>query len=92
MNPTAKMTTDGDLGESIVKIHDQSDCTYGVPRVTAELRLGLGQMVNRKRVERLMRERGLQPVTRRRPQGCARRNPADPLSDDLVHHQFRPDC
>jgi len=31
-NPTAKMTADADLGELIVKIHDQSDGTYGVPR------------------------------------------------------------
>jgi hypothetical protein len=34
--------------------------------VTAELRLGLGRDVNHKSVERLMRERGLQGVTRRR--------------------------
>ena len=90
-NPTANMAADADLGELIAKIHDQSDGTYGVPRVTAELRLGLGRMVNHKRVARLMRERGLQGVTRRRRQGCTRRNPADPLSDDLVHRQFRPD-
>jgi hypothetical protein len=90
-NPTAKMAADADLGELIVKIHDQSDGTYGVPRLTAELRLGLGRMVNRKRVERLMREHGLQGVTRRRQHGCTRRNLADPLSDDLVHRQFRPD-
>jgi len=90
-NPTVKMAADADLGELIVKIHGQSNGTYGVPRVTAELRLGLGRMVNHKRVERLMRERGLQGVTRRRQHGCTRRNPADPLSDDLVHRQFRPD-
>ncbi|MDQ3352866.1 MAG: IS3 family transposase, partial [Actinomycetota bacterium] len=61
-------------------------------RVTAELRLGLGRQVNHKRVERLMRERGLQGVTRRRrAKGCTRSRPDDPRSDDLVHRQFRPD-
>jgi hypothetical protein len=37
-------------GELIVKILDQSFGTYGAPRVTAELRLGLGRQVNHKRV------------------------------------------
>ncbi len=60
--------------------------------MTAELRLGLGREVNHKRVERLMRERGLQGVTRRRRgEGCTRTRAADPCSDDLVHRQFRPD-
>ena len=61
-------------------------------RVTAELRLGLGREVNHKRVERLMRERGLQGVTRRRHgKGCTRSRADDPRADDLVHRQFRPD-
>ncbi len=64
-NPTAKMADDADLTELIAKIHDQSFGTYGRPRVTAELRLGLGRRVNHKRVARLMREHGLQGVTRR---------------------------
>ena len=90
--PTVKMLDDVELGELVVKIHDQSDGTYGVPRVTAELRLGLGRMVNHKRVERIMRERGLQGVTRRRrTKGCTRSRDGAVRSDDLVHRQFRPD-
>lgn len=91
-NPTLRMAADDELGELIVKIHAASDGTYGEPRVTAELRLGLGRVVNHKRVARLMRERGLQGVTRRRRDpGCTRRNAAHVPSDDLVHRQFRPD-
>lgn len=89
-NPTPKMVDDIDLGDLIVKIHDQSHGTYGAPRVTAELRLGLGRQVNHKRVERLMREHGLQGVTRRRGKRCTRAE-RGPISDDLVHRQFRPD-
>ena len=59
-NPTARMLADRDLGDLVVKIHDQSFGTYGWRRVTAELRLGLGRGVNHKRVARMMRERGLQ--------------------------------
>jgi hypothetical protein len=90
-NPTPKMVDDIDLAELIVKIHDQSHGTYGAPRVTAELRLGLVRQVNHKRVERLMREHGLQGVTRRRRGKRCTRAERGPISDDLVHRQFRPD-
>jgi putative transposase len=90
-NPTAKMADDADLTELIAKIHDQSFGTYGRPQVTAELRLGLGRRVNHKRVARLMREHGLQGVTRRRrSRGCTRSRGTDPRSDDLVKRRFRP--
>ena len=92
VNPTARMIDDAELGELVVKVHDQSFGTYGWRRVTAELRLGLGREVNHKRVQRLMRERGLSGVTRRRrTKGCTRSRVTDPRSDDLVHRQFRPD-
>jgi hypothetical protein len=55
LNPTARMLADRELGDLVVKIHDQSFGTYGTRRVTAELRLGLGRDVNHQRVERLMR-------------------------------------
>jgi hypothetical protein len=55
VNPTARMLADAELGDLVVKIHEQSYGTYGTRRVTAELRLGLGRVVNHKRVERLMR-------------------------------------
>ena len=75
-NPTARMLADRELGDLVVKIHEQSFGTYGTRRVTAELRLGLGRDVNHKRVERLMREHGLQGVTRRRRRtGCTRSDP-----------------
>src|SRR3954454_19991764 len=86
------MLDDIELGDLVAKIHEQSFGTYGAPRVTAELRLGLGRQVNHKRVERLMRRQGLQGVTRRRrATGCTRSRPADVRNDDLVHRQFRPD-
>jgi transposase InsO family protein len=91
-NPTVRMLADRELGDLIVKVHDASFGTYGALRVTAELRLGLGRHVNHKRVQRLMRERGVAGVTRRRrAKGCTRSRANDPRSDDLVHRQFRPD-
>jgi putative transposase len=71
--PTERMLADRKLGDLVTKFHEQSFGTYGTRRVTAELRLGLGRDVNHNRVERLMRERRLQGVTRRwRAKGCTR--------------------
>jgi putative transposase len=55
--------------------------------VWAGLRLGADIRVSRKRVERLMRQAGLQGVSRRK-KGCTRRNPADLPAEDLVHRRF----
>ncbi|MFE5097051.1 IS3 family transposase [Streptomyces sp. NPDC056638] len=46
---------DAELAERITEIHQESDGTYGAPRVTAELRDG-GERVNHKRVARVMRK------------------------------------
>ncbi|MFD8780438.1 IS3 family transposase [Streptomyces sp. NPDC059916] len=50
--------------EITVIIHVASKSTYGVPRIHAQL-LRQGRLVNRKRVERLMREHGIAGHSRR---------------------------
>lgn len=50
--------TDQALSARIAEIHEDSDSTYGSPRITAELREE-GRPVNHKRVARLMRRRGI---------------------------------
>jgi putative transposase len=89
--PCERRRRDAVLHETICEIHRQSRGTYGSPRVHAELRLGLGVRVGRKRVERLMRAQGLQGVTRRRRRGTTRRDPHAVPNDDLVARQFSPD-
>jgi putative transposase len=88
--PSARALADADLGGQIREIHARSRGTYGVPRVHAELRLGLDINVGRKRVARLMREHGLQGVHRRRLRGLTRRDPTALGAPDLVERQFRP--
>ena len=46
------------LIDQIMVIYRTSDCTYGRPRITAEL-VDRGVRVNHKRVGRLMREAGI---------------------------------
>jgi putative transposase len=85
---SAHAQADQRLTEQIRAIHDQSRCTYGAPRVHAELRQR-GTRVARKRVARLMR-------TARLVGRCPRRFRRTTIPDltaqtpDLVQRQFRP--
>jgi HTH-like domain len=84
---SARGRADAELVELIRQIHTMSRGTYGSPRVWAELRLGAGIRVGRKRVERLMRCHGLESVYRRRRRGCTRRDPTAEPAEDLVNRQ-----
>lgn len=85
---SARETRDKELLKLIERIHAESRGSYGSPRVTAELRLGLGEQVNRKRVERLMRQAGIQGIYRRR----GRKNLVNAATEeDLVKRNFTAD-
>ncbi|MFE4020733.1 IS3 family transposase [Streptomyces sp. NPDC059101] len=60
----ARRASDDALAHEINVLHIASKSTYGAPRIHAELRR-LGRRINRKRVERIMRERGITGHTRR---------------------------
>jgi putative transposase len=83
------------LKRRIVQVWNDSDRIYGAPRVHAELTLGDGVAVGRKRVARLMRELEIQGVSRRR--GRVQTTTPDPKASsapDLVQRDFtasRPD-
>ena len=75
----------------IRRIHSDSDGTYGMPRVYAELVEG-GCRVGRKRVARLMRESGLVGVSRRRGTRTTRSDRSHRAAPDRVERQFRADA
>jgi putative transposase len=89
-NPCRRHLEDQALTETITEIWTQSRGTYGSPRVWAELKLGQDVSISRKRVERLMRQAGIEGVYRRRHRhGTTRRDPHAVASDDLVNRRFR---
>jgi len=88
--PSARAVADAELTATIVAVHQMSRCTYGAPRVHAELRLGLGLACGRKRVARLMRSAGLAGVCHRRKRRGQRPLPAP--HDDLVRRRFTADA
>jgi len=81
---------DAVLTNTIVDIHRASRCSYGSPRVHADLRLDQDLRCSRKRVERLMRQANIRGIYRRKGRGCTRRDPAAESSDDLVRRAFDP--
>ena len=74
------------MTEQIRAIHERSRCTYGAPRIHAELR-ARKKRVSRKRVARLMRVAG---VVGRPPRRFRRTTVADPevQVQDLVQRSF----
>ena len=95
MHPAPRTTANEALTAVITHIHTQSRGTYGARRVHAELALREGIHVGIRRVERLMRQAGIEGVHRRRKHWTTRRDPSAELSDDLVNRRFavdRPDA
>ena len=89
--PSARAMNNAVLTERIRRIHGDSDQTYGMPRVRAELR-DQGVTVSRRRVARLMRQAGLQGVSRRRAYiVTTRRNDRQRPAPDLVQRRFQAD-
>ena len=88
-DPSARRRADAELLDEIRRIHDRSGATYGAPRVHAILRRA-GHHVSRKRVERLMRENGLQGafLRKRWRVGSTRQNPRATPAPDLVNRDF----
>ena len=76
------------LLKHIKQIHKESRETYGSPRIHAELTMGLGLPVNVKRMARLMRQAGVQGLSRWRRRGCTVRDPHAEPATDLVDRQF----
>ena len=86
--PSARQVANVALTDQIRQIHQTSDATYGMPRVCAELR-DSGQIVNEKRVARLMRQAGLRGISRRRGYCVTtQRDRSARPAPDLVKRQF----
>jgi transposase InsO family protein len=83
----ARAAVDAELADRIRTIHATHDGTYGVPRITAELREG-GEPVNHKRVARVMRSIGLQGLRLRRRCRTTIADPAAAKAPDLIGRDF----
>jgi transposase InsO family protein len=76
-----------DLAAEITAIHVEHRRSYGSPRVAVELRRR-GRVVNRKKVERIMRQRGIVGWTRRRRRSLTKAVAGAPPVPDLIRRDF----
>ncbi|WP_185036657.1 IS3 family transposase [Streptomyces candidus] len=87
----ARQVADARLAARIRAVHQESDGTYGAPRITAELREENGVAVNHKRVARIMRASGIEGVRLRRRHRTTVSDPAAAKAPDLIGRDFTAD-
>ena len=85
--PSQRDVANRRLAVEVTAVHRESRCTYGSPRVTAELKAN-GQPVARKRVARLMRQEGLQARRKRRFKRTTDSNHANPIAPNVIGRMF----
>ena len=86
--PSARRVADDDLAREVARIHADSRGTYGAPRIHADLKEA-GTRVSRRRVARLMRELGIEGVSRRRRRRTTIPDQSRPPAPDLIGRDFR---
>jgi putative transposase len=79
---------DSQLAAQVAAVHNRSRRTYGSPRIHAELR-ARGVRVGKKRIERLMRENGLQARRKRRFRRTTDSRHSLPIARNVVARRFR---
>lgn len=84
----ARQAADARLAALIRAVHQDSDSTYGAPRITAELRETSGEALNHKRVARIMRAFGIEGVRLRRRHRTTVADPAAAKAPDLIGRDF----
>jgi putative transposase len=90
--PSDRELSDAWLTSRMKEIHENARGVYGSRRVQAELRLGQGIVVSRKRIRRLMRNAGISGLVKVKKGRTTIRVPGVRVADDLVERKFRPDA
>jgi putative transposase len=90
--PSDRALSDAWLTSRMKEIHENARGVYGSRRVQAELRLGQGIVVSRKRIRRLMRQAGISGLVRVKKGRTTIRVPGVRVADDLVERRFKPDA
>jgi putative transposase len=90
--PSDRELSDAWLTSRMKEIHENARGVYGSRRVQAELRLGQGIVVSRKRIRRLMRNAGISGLVKVKKGRTTIRVPGVRVADDLVERRFKPDA
>lgn len=85
--PAPRRRSDAQLAAQVIAVHTRSRKTYGSPRVHAELQAN-GVRVGKKRVERLMRENGLEARRKRRFRKTTDSKHSHPIAPNVAARKF----
>lgn len=86
-----RQKSDKVLLTEIRRLHEESNCVYGSPKIHQDLK-ELGYKVGRKRVERIMRQNGIQSVVRRKFRVSTTDSRHNlPVAPNLLNRQFKVD-
>jgi transposase InsO family protein len=85
--PSKRRCRDAELGAEVAEIHAENRRIYGSPRVHHELKVR-GRKVGRKRVARIMRERGIVGKRRRRFRITTDSNHTRPIAPNVLNRNF----
>lgn len=83
----ARLTQDEELKQEIEKLYQDSKGTYGAPRIQVAL-AKLGHQVSRRRIHRLMAEKGLKVRHKRKFRVTTRSKADHRVSENLLDRQF----
>ena len=83
-----RVRRDAQLAATVAAVHQRSRRTYGSPRVHRELK-ARGVRVGKKRIERLMRENGIQGRRKRRSRRTTDSRHGGPIAPNLLARKFR---
>ena len=89
--PSQREVTDAALTDRIEALHKRSDGSYGAPRLHKDLK-DENWRIGRKRVARLMRNAGIQGVSRRKGTFTTVRDEGRRAEPDLVERDFSADA
>jgi putative transposase len=89
--PSERKRVDEELGKRIEDAYRNNRRVYGSPRLHAELK-EQGVHCGRKRVARLMRERGINAKPRRRKMKTTDSNHSNPVAPNLLNRDFTADA
>jgi len=78
------------LKQKIIKIYQKSQKTYGSPRIYQQL-LREGDVMGKKRIERLMQEMGIKSVAKRKYKVTTDSSHIKPVAKNYLDRQFTTD-
>ena len=76
------------LLKEILRIHKASHGTYGSKKVSHEINRTSDRPVNHKRIERIMRENGIQSKTRRKYKATTNSRHSLPVAENILNRDF----